>query len=97
MTDIGATVTMTAGAGCFAEGIRRMHRRYEQIEPSATDIDTVRQSSLFTSVTVPPFDDLYAQARIRAQENYAGQMVVMGLSALALIYGAYRSMRRVFR
>ena len=90
------TVAFSGAAAGLTERVYREYQRHDRLEPTTTDITTVHTSAQLAHTPLG-WDDVYAQARDRAHGQHALEMVVMGLCVLGLLYGTYRSLRKIFR
>lgn len=98
--DKGAYILGTAVLGGASVGLtellRREYERHNRLEPTAQDIETVHTSAVLAHQQTG-WDEIYLRAQQRTQGAHALEMAVMTAGALACLYGAYRSLRRIFR
>ena len=90
------TVALGGASAGLTELLRREYQKHGRLEPTMHDIETVQTSALLAHQPTA-WDEIYLRAQQRAQGAHTIEMVVMTVGALACLYGAYRSLRRIFR
>lgn len=98
--DKGAYILGTVVLGGASAGLtgllRREYERHSRLEPTEHDIETAQTSALLAHQQAS-WDEIYLRARQRAQGAHTIEMAVMAAGLVTCAYGAYRSLRRIFR